>query len=237
MLRTVDTNLWVAEQPLQYFGLEIGTRMSVIRLVSGQLWVHSPIGLTAHLQAQIDSLGCVGHIVAPNLFHYRFANAWKQAYPQAHLWATTGLAEKRADISIDACLSPSAGQIWPELELMFVDGLKILELQGFMPAFLPYNEWVFYHPLSRSLLLTDLAFYFDANSAKVIQRITRLLGGYQQLRPTLLEKMATRDKAPIRQALAQILAWDFDRVIMAHGSVIETDGKRQLQLGYEWFLR
>ncbi|WP_375498341.1 hypothetical protein [uncultured Nostoc sp.] len=30
--------------------------------------------------------------------------------------------------------------------------------------------------------------------------------------------------------------WDFERVIMAHGSIIEQDGKSQFKAGYEWFL-
>jgi Domain of unknown function (DUF4336) len=235
MLKLIDTNLWVAEQPLKYFGLEIGTRMSVIRFRDGQLWVHSPIRLSVELRSQLDTLGQVTHIVAPNLFHHLFAATFKQAYPEAQLWAPTGLAEKHPEIPSDHLLSPASVQTWPELEAIFAEGLKILEFKGLVPAFLPYNEWVFFHPSTRTLILTDMAFYFDANSAKIIRQITALLGGYQQLRPTLLEKIATQDKAPVQQVLARILDWDFERVIMAHGSVIETNGKQQLQLGYDWF--
>ncbi|WP_339384515.1 hypothetical protein [Oscillatoria sp. FACHB-1407] len=40
----------------------------------------------------------------------------------------------------------------------------------------------------------------------------------------------------MRRSIQRILVWNFERVIMAHGSIIEQDGKRQFQLGYEWFL-
>jgi hypothetical protein len=43
---------------------------------------------------------------------------------------------------------------------------------------------------------------------------------------SLLEKIATRDKEQVHQSLQTILAWDFERVVMAYGSSIEQDGKR-----------
>ena len=58
----------------------------------------------------------------------------------------------------------------------------------------------------------------------------------RQLEPTLLEKLACRDKTQVKHSIQKVLCWDFHRVIMAHGSIIERDGKRQLQAGYEKFL-
>ncbi len=43
MLKQIDQNIWVAEQPFQYFGLGIGTRMTVVRLANRELVVISPI--------------------------------------------------------------------------------------------------------------------------------------------------------------------------------------------------
>jgi hypothetical protein len=42
MLRKIDRDIWVTEQPLQYFGLGIGTRMAVVRLANQDLAVISP---------------------------------------------------------------------------------------------------------------------------------------------------------------------------------------------------
>ncbi|GAB4379557.1 MAG: hypothetical protein Kow00121_33940 [Elainellaceae cyanobacterium] len=66
--------------------------------------------------------------------------------------------------------------------------------------------------------------------------IAKFFGGYQRLRPSLLEKIATRDRGQVRQSLQPIFAWDFERVVMAYGSIVEQDGKQQLQPGYEWLL-
>ena len=54
MLRAIDHDIWVAEQPLRYFGLGIGTRMTVIRLDNGELVVISPIQVSDALVNQLS---------------------------------------------------------------------------------------------------------------------------------------------------------------------------------------
>src|SRR5207253_182649 len=46
------------------------TRMAVIRLSGGGLFLWSPIPLTDGLRAEVDALGEVSHIVAPNSLHH-----------------------------------------------------------------------------------------------------------------------------------------------------------------------
>ncbi len=36
--------------------------------------------------------------------------------------------------------------------------------------------------------------------------------------------------------IERVLNWDFQRVIMAHGTIVETNAKQKLKEGYEWFL-
>ncbi len=232
MLRAIAPDLWVAEKPLKYFGLEVGTRMTIIRLDEGQLIVISPIQIDAPTIDQLNQLGNVSDIIAPNLYHHLFLDQFKQKYPDAKLWATSGLAEKRPDLSIDVCLSDRTIHALNGLEALQVTGFNTFDIKGPVPL----NEWVFFHPQSRTLILTDLAFYFDGQSAIAAQVLSRLFGGFQQLRPSFLEKLATKDKEQVRRSVQQILDWDFERVIMAHGSIVEGEGKRQFQLGYEWFL-
>jgi len=233
MLRAIAPDLWVAEQPLKYFGLEVGTRMTVIRLSQDRLVIIAPIQLQDETVEQLNQLGNVSDIIAPNLYHYLFLNQCKQKYPNATVWATSGLQDKCPDLLIDKILSDHAIQSLNGLEASQVVGFNTFDIKGYMPL----NEWVFFHAKSRTLIITDLAFHFDHQSSPSAQLISRVLGGYQQLRPSLLEKIATRDKEQVRQSLQSILAWDFDRVIMAHGSIIEQDGKRQFQLGNEWFFK
>ncbi|MBD2742361.1 DUF4336 domain-containing protein [Coleofasciculus sp. FACHB-1120] len=232
MLRAIDTDIWVAEQPLKYFGLEVGTRMTVIRLNDDKLMVISPIRIDEALIHQLNQLGDVGYIVVPNLYHHLFVAQFKEIYPDAELWATPGLEQKRPDLVIDQILSDRTSQLFDGVEAAMVTGFNTLHVKGYSPL----NEWVFFHVKSRSLIVTDLAFHFDRNSSLTAQLVAKLLGGYQQLRPSLLEKIATQEKDGVKKSIQQILTWDFERVIMAHGSILEQDGRRQFQIGYEWFL-
>lgn len=239
MLRAIDTDLWVAEQPLQYFGLEVGTRMTVIRLKQDRLMVISPIRPDTATLAQLNQVGKVSYIVAPNLYHHLFLAPFKQHYSEAELWATAALKHKRPDLVIDRVLSNSASE-GTELPLQLLEGIEALPVTGFqtldLKGAVALDEWVFFHPQSQTLILTDLAFHFDRQSSPSARLVASLLGGYKQLRPSLLEKIATVDKAQVKRSIQAILAWDFQRVIMAHGSIVEQAAKQQFQLGYEWFL-
>ncbi len=106
MIKALDNNLWVVEQPLRYFGLEVGTRMTIVRLSNGALAVISPIAINDQIEQQIGRLGAVEHIVAPNLYHYLYAADFKSCYPTAAFWATSGLREKKPNIPIDKVINP-----------------------------------------------------------------------------------------------------------------------------------
>lgn len=232
MLKQVDKNIWVAEQPLRYFGLSIGTRMTVVRLKDGDLAVISPIRVSGVIATQLNDIGTVKHIIAPNLYHYLFAADFKALYPNATFWAVPGLESKRPDLPIDRAIAPDEHSPWPGLEFLFLNGFKTLSLSGFDSL----NECVFFHPNSRTLILTDAAFHFDECFPFVTKLATKIAGGYKSLSPSLLEQIATTTKSEVRQSIMQILQWDFERVIMAHGSLIEKGGKQKLKRGYEKFI-
>ena len=124
------------------------------------------------------------------------------------------------------------GSFADELDYLPVKGFATISPQGIVPA----NETVFFHRSSRTLIITDTAYNFNEHSSLVIQLATRALGGYNKLQPSRLEKLGTRDKDQVAASIVNALKWDFDRVIPAHGSIVETDGKTAFQTGYEWFL-
>lgn len=232
MLREVDEDIWVAEQPLRYFGLSVGTRMTVIRLTNQELVVISPIQVDSMILTQLSKLGDVRHIIAPNLYHYMFAAGLKDSYPDSTFWAVPGLNIKNPDLPIDKIISDSAVQFWDGLEFLFFEGFRVLDLNGFSPI----NECIFFHLASRTLVLTDTAFHFDESFPLLTQFATRVFGGYKCLSPSVLEKIASTDKEKVKKSAEQVLHWDFRRVIMAHGTVIEEEGKERFKQGYEKFL-
>ena len=75
VLKPVGEDLWVIDGPLvrmAYFGgsIPFPTRMVVVRLQSGDLFLWSPTELDARLLSQVDALGPVKHLVSPNKIHY-----------------------------------------------------------------------------------------------------------------------------------------------------------------------
>jgi len=232
MLRNLDNNIWVREQPLKYWGLEVGTRMTIIRLNTGDLIVISPIKVNNITIDEIDALGKINFIIAPNLYHHLFVADFQAFYPQAQLLVAPGLELKRADLKIDGILEPNNPQFGDEIEYLYFEGFNTLDLTG--PS--PLQEVVFFHRESQTLVLTDTAFNFDASFPWITQLATRVIGGYGRLSPSLLEKLATKEKDEIEKSIRRILRWDFQRIVMAHGTIVEHEAKQKLTKGYEWFL-
>lgn len=233
MLREIDRNIWVGERQFKFLGLEVGTRMTVIRLDNGELIIISPIDVDEITLQQINELGNVTTIIAPNCYHHLFLNNFKSIYPNAEIWVAPGLDLKRPDIKSDRIFN-ECGKVGNsnEIEYLLFAGFQTLGIgnSGIL------NEIVFWHRESQTLILTDTAFHFDVSFPWQTRLIAKVLGGDRSLEPTLLEKLASRDKERVKQSIQKVLCWDFERVIMAHGSIIERDGKRQLQAGYEKFL-
>ncbi len=224
-LRPLATNLWVAERPQRFYGLEVGTRMCVIRLASGSLVLHSPVALGPALRRELDALGPVRFVIAPNRVHHLYAGAAVSAYPGSRLWVAPGLARKRPDLGFAEVLGDEAPAAWRgELDQVFFRGR-------------PYeNEVVFCHRASRTLLLCDLAFNFGPGAAAPTRLLMKLLRSYGRFGPSTLDPLLIRDRKAARDSLERILAWDFDRIVVAHGDVLESGGREALRSGYGWLL-
>lgn len=232
MLKEIDKNIWVAEQPFKYFGLEVGTRMTVIRLLNGELIVISPIEIDSQTINKLNKIGKVAYIIAPNLYHHLFISKIKQIYPEAKLWSPPGLQSKIPNISIDKVLSIPEGNIFEEIDYLLFDGFKILDLTGISIL----NEFVFFHRQSHTLILTDTAFHFDKSFSLRTRLAAKFLGVYEKLTPSPLEKLAINEKEKVKKSIQNVLRWNFNKVIMAHGSIIEDNGNQKLKKGYETFL-
>jgi len=80
--RNLASNLWVIDRPfkLPYVGVDIGTRMTCIRLADGRLFLHSPVKLDGVLRSSLDALGEVRSVVAPNKLHHLFLAEYITSY-------------------------------------------------------------------------------------------------------------------------------------------------------------
>lgn len=214
-LQRLTDDLYVQTAPQRFFGLEVGARMTVMRLEGGLL-VHSPIGVDP---GSVASLGTLRWVLAPNLFHHLYVGPWIDAGAEA--WAAPGLPDKRPDLGF-------AGVVG-EAPLPFGDEVQTLVVRSFPFA----NEVVVLHRPSRTLVLTDLVFHFGSDAPWLTRAAMRGLCGYPGCRATALERVGMR-RAQAREELGTVLSWDFDRLVMAHGEVIETGGKQALAGAYRW---
>jgi hypothetical protein len=225
-LRELAPDVWIAEQPLRFFGLEIGARTTVVRLSGERLFVHSPIERTADLAAEVERLGAPAWLVAPNRFHHLYVSAWRDACPGAEVHLAPGVAEKRPDLAGSHVLGDAAPAAWAEaIDQVFVAGFPLA------------NEVVFFHRASRTLISSDLVFHVGANDAPGTRLAFRLMGAYGRVAVTALERLGIRDRAAARSALERILAWPIERIVLAHGAVVLQDGRAALAHAYAWLLR
>lgn len=225
VLRQLAENLWVAERPQRFYGLEVGTRMNVVRLADGSLLLHAPVSLDPALRSALDAIGRVRYVVAPNRVHHLYAGKVTESYPEARLWVAPGLERKRPDLVYVDILGDDAPAEWKaEVEQVFFRGR-------------PYeNEVVFFHRASRTLLLCDLAFNFRERTAPMTRMWMKLIRSFGHFGPSTLDPLLIRDRRAARASLERILAWDFDRVVVAHGDVLESGGHEALRQGYAWLL-
>ncbi len=218
MPRQLDEDLWVIDRPLRVCGLQIGCRMTVVRLADGSLFLHSPIDPDAETRRALDGLGPVRHVVAPNKVHHLFASAWRDAAPDALLYAAPGLPEKRADVHFDRVLDDDAPDAW--------DG----QIDQALCRGIPYtNEVAFCHRRSRTLLLADLAFNMHYGENLWTRLWLRAMGIYGKFGVGRHVRRLVRDPAALRASLDRILAWDFERIVVAHGVVLQRAGPRVLR--------
>jgi hypothetical protein len=225
MLRELASDIWIAERPQRFCGIEVGARMTVICLADGCLLLHSPLALDPELRRELDSIGRVRFAVAPNRFHHLYAGDVAAAYPESRLWAAPGVERKRPDLEIAGVLGDEPLPEWKDqVDQVFFRGRPF------------ENEIVFLHRASRTLILCDLAFNFGPTAAPFTRLLMRLLRGYGGFGPSSLDRFLIRDRKAARGSLERILAWDFDRVVVAHGDVLERGGRDALRAGYSWLL-
>lgn len=221
MLR-LDDDLWVEHRNLRFMGLETGTRMTIVRLASGGLFVHSPVALDEALKEEVAKLGPVVAIVAPSKFHHLYVGDWVRANPNAVVCPCPTLEMKRKDIAWTEVLSDTARPEWrDDLDQVFF-GARSLE-----------NEVVFFHRRTRTLVCADFIFNLARHPSR-LTRVVTLLMGHKEPGATLLERVLIRDRKRAREEVDRIQAWNPERIVLAHGDVIDRGGSDVVRNAYRW---
>ncbi|MBR1232135.1 DUF4336 domain-containing protein [Bradyrhizobium sp. AUGA SZCCT0177] len=226
MLKHFAHDIWTADgTEIVIVGFHYPTRMAVIKLSGGGLFIWSPIQLTDGLRAEVDALGPVRHIVAPNSLHHLFLLAWKQAYPGAKVYAPPGLRKKREDIVFDADLGDAPSPEWDqEIDQVLMQGNVIT------------TEVVFFHASSGTVLFTDLIQQLPASSFSGWRAVVAKLDLMVGPEPSVPRKfrLAFTNRRAARLSLERIFAWPAEKVLMAHGPPVETDARVFLRRAFGW---
>lgn len=194
-------------------------RMTLVRLESGELVVHSPMRLREKEMEELEGLGPVRAVIMPNLGHGSDLAWYSERYPGAGVYAP---AEALPKVSKKIPAARALPADWP--------GALGKELPGLPVEGMRWGETAFFHPVSRTLIVTDLVFNFRSTDFRGLTRLMMKWNrGVDRFGPTRsFYLFFCRDRAALRKSIGRLLDWDFDRVIMSHGHVLESGGKSSL---------
>jgi hypothetical protein len=220
--------LWILSgDDVRMFRIPFSTRMTIVQLASGDLWLHSPVAPTPDRLAAVQALGPVAHLVAPNLFHNLGIASWKAQHPTATTWVSPRFQRRSPRLPADHVLDDHAPAAWrDEIEQHVFRGSRILD------------EVIFLHRQSRTLLVTDLIQRHDPHAESPFWRVVKGLAGVlgdaggvsRDLRLTF------RDRKAARRSAEHVLAWDFDRMVISHGSCVHANAKESVARAFAWLL-
>jgi hypothetical protein len=233
-LKPFAENLWIVdgrEITMRFLGIAVpfATRMTVVRLVSGVLWIHSPIAWNEALAEAIRALGPVRFLVAPNTLHYWYLADWQKAFPEARSYGPPGLAARaRKPVVIDEMLDTEPPADWNgEFDLSLAAGHLLTEL-------------VFFHRASRTLIITDLIENFELGRVRDpwVRRAIRWSGSVDPdgKAPLDMRWSFIGHRRALRAAVDQMIGWAPERIVIAHGRCYERDAVKELQRAFRWVL-
>jgi hypothetical protein len=213
-LQRFAENLWIADGPtVRFFGMKYPTRMVVVRLGDGSVWINSPVPATREEAEQLERIGPVAHLVSPTRLHDWRLEQWAAFFPQARVWKARSLGD-------------TPPQAWKaDLDQLLFRGSRVL------------SESEFFHRRSGTLVMGDFIQNFQPCRGRVLRNAFLAFGGILQggaPRDLRLSFAGKRHMELGRQSLRELLAWDFDKLVPAHGDCVESDAKAFVERSFRW---
>ncbi|MCB9664511.1 MAG: DUF4336 domain-containing protein [Alphaproteobacteria bacterium] len=218
----VAPDLWIVDHHRVALGLHVRLRMTVVRLPDGDLLLYSPVPLDDALVAALDALGPVAHLVAPSGSHHLHAGAAQARWPQARLWGSPALPAKRPDLRFDAILEDADGAFQGVFDVTVLRGIPRLQ------------EAVLFHRPSRSLLVCDLVIHVTEERHPLTVPLWCALGVWRRVGSPRAWRLWTKDRAALRTSVDRVLGWEVDRIVVAHGTIVEEEARARLAVAMSW---
>lgn len=232
MLEPLGSDLWFADGGIVSFkGFDYPTRMAIVRLADGGLWLWSPVEMTSAIESGIRSLGPVRHVVSPNKLHYLFLRDWQAAFPEASLWATAATIARCRELRFSGALTDEPPAEWKG---------QIDQFHFSNSLFM--DEVIFFHRASRTALIADLSQTFSETFLQrhwpwwmqPIARFSRMTEGWGY--PPLDYRISFRNRATARPKIRELIERHPEHVVVAHGEIVRTGGESFLRRAFSWLL-
>lgn len=207
------------------------TRMTVVQLATGDLFLHSPIAFDVTLATQLDLLGRIRHLVSPNRGHYAHIGEWARAFPEAITWASPGVRERahsqHIDVHFGRDLGPNAPPEWrDEIDQTIIPGAVL-------------DEVAFLHRETKTLILADTIMNFEPDKISQPYRLIARLAGISSPSggmPIDMRLAFWPRRQRVRPAIESILSWEPERIILSHGRCFDANGSTALESAFSWAL-
>lgn len=221
-------NIWIVDGPnVRDFGVLFTTRMTIVKLVNGSVWINSPVSVPFETLKCITELGSVSYLIAATPRHVWRLDAWHTLFPEAQLWVPRAslLTLKKGHLPLTGRLADTPQSDW-------ADDFDQLAFQG-NPLI---EEALFFHRASRTVILDDLIQVHSRVTGKPLRNALLTLGGVASPQggvPTDI-RLSFTQRHLARQSLEKLLSWDFDKLIIGHGVCIEQDARPFVEQAFHW---
>jgi hypothetical protein len=199
--------------------------MTVVRHTEGELAIHSAIRLKDEDHARmLDPLGAVTLILVPSRLHADEARFYAERYPRARVLVPSPVRARCAAKlpRIDGTYDDAWPATWSsELRVLQVEGTKM-------------GEAIFLHVPSRTMIVTDLVIHFMPDELTGFTRtLMKWNGVVGRIGPSRIFRwFFLQDRAAFARSLQAVRTWEFDRIVLSHGTIVERDGKRRFLEGF-----
>jgi hypothetical protein len=223
-------NIWTVEGPKVRDLLWFTTRMTIVKLGDGGVWINSPVPAPYDTLRVIAQLGPVRYLVAATPRHVWRLGAWHALFPDAELWAApkTPFTLQKGPLPLTGILGDEPPQAWKDdFDQLAFKGNRLIE------------EVFFFHKQSRTLILDDLIQIHPIVKGKPVSNALWKVEGVASPHGgvALDFRLSFTNRRLARQSLGRLLSWDFDKLIIAHGPCIEKDAKPFVERAFRWLSR
>jgi len=219
-MQKLAEDIWFIPHQLKVLGVDIRRNVTVIRLQSGKLVIHSTAKFSEANIHEIRKLGEPGWLVEGMVDHDTFSKAGREAFPQIPFLAPEGFA-KRVNFEVQA-LDAAPPEWLGQVEVIPIDGAPSM------------NESVFFHHASGTLVVCDLLFNFPEIPG-LWAKFLLLPGLGLNPSPGFSKrlKISIRDKEAFRKSLEKVMALPIKRIVPGHGVVLEDEAKPKARRLFE----